>query len=322
MKGVIIGDVVGSYYEFRGQKGYDMTFYNAASTFTDDTILSLAVAGALLENKENPDYKKFIIEFSKKYSDEDSNGPTYITPSFGSMFSNWVYFGDDNDHEPYGSYGNGGAMRTLPVAWVFNDLETVIEHAALQSSVTHNHPDGVRGACAIAATAFLYKEGKSNQEISDFLMDRFAIDVNLDLDHLHKTYSFKETALESVPQAIACVMQATDFESVYRNVLYIGGDVDTLMAMAGGIADFKFHDEPPSSELIKYGLAPLQKYAPELFSIYQDFKEKFVNPTIFPEKKKVYDQMIEKEHCSSEGKTIDKKSVVNNFFDSLKNGFG
>jgi len=270
MIGAIVGDVIGSYYEFKDTKGRDLNLMQPASTFTDDSILSAAVAAAIAENPDNPPYKDQILRFTDLYIDGDSNGPSYITPSFGGMFVNWFFM--DEDHDPYDSYGNGGSMRTTAVAWAYNDLDTVIEQAKAQSHVTHSHPEGMKGAAAVAATGFMFRQGASVDEVLAMLTERFEIDAALDLDQLHREYDFNETAQGTVPQAIACALYADSFEATMRNVLYIGGDSDTIGAIAGGIAEIRFG---VPEKLIEFAESRLRLYGHEIMEAVELFESKY-----------------------------------------------
>jgi ADP-ribosylglycohydrolase len=271
MIGAVIGDVIGSYYEFRGEKGRELNLMQPASSFTDDTILTAAVASAILENEEAPDYQRHIVQFASRYQTPNSNGPTHVTPSFGQMFSNWLLNEDDLDPSDY-SYGNGASMRTIPVAWAYNDLDRVIDEARKQASITHKHPLGMNGAVAVALAGFLFRQGAAVDDVQMQLKERCGISTALDLDQLHRTYEFDSTAAGSVPVAIVCAIRANSFEEVMRNVLYVGGDTDTIGAMAGGIAEFRFG---VPDNLRRFAMDRVERYADDITETIERFRLRY-----------------------------------------------
>lgn len=268
MIGAIIGDILGSQYEYSNSKGRELPFFNKnVSTFTDDTVLTVATANALTQ--PGMDFKSKYIEYFNGYSGQKANGPG-VAPGFGGMFVRWA-MGEDEDYAPYGSWGNGGAMRVSPVAWFGNSTEEVLMLARESSAVTHSHVEGIKGAQAIALATYMARTGSSPDEIYNEMMDRFEYRFCFTLDSLHEYYTFAETAHQSVPQAIMCALEANSYEETIRNVLYIGGDTDTIGAMAGAISE-GLHGIP--ARFMKY-LEPVRLYAPELYSQTMEFNDKY-----------------------------------------------
>ncbi|WP_425263829.1 ADP-ribosylglycohydrolase family protein [Vibrio owensii] len=259
MLGALIGDIIGSQYEYIDAKGRDLPLYEKnKSTFTDDSILSLATAKALTSNTR--DFKTAYLDYFHGYSGQKANGPG-VGPGFGGMFVRWA-MGEDEEYAPYNSWGNGGAMRVSPIVWFASDEAEALDLAEQSASVTHNHVEGVKGAQAIVLAGFMARQGSSKDDIYAAITDRFGYRFNFTLDHLHEHYFFAETAHQSVPQAIMCALEASCYEDAIRNVLYIGGDTDTLAAMAGTISQ-AMHGLP--KRFYRY-LEPLKLYAPNLYS--------------------------------------------------------
>lgn len=268
MLGAIIGDIIGSQYEYTDTKGRNLPLMDRGkSTFTDDSILTVATARALVD--PSFDFKESYLQYFRNYSGQKANGPG-IGPGFGGMFVRWA-MGEDESYAPYNSLGNGGAMRVSPVAWFGKSLNEVLMLAKSSAEVTHSHPEGVKGAQAIALAIFMARTGSSPDEIYDEISKRFRYRFNFTLDSLHEYYHFYETAHQSVPQAIMCALEANCFEETMRNVLYIGGDTDTIGAMAGAISE-ALHGIP--DRFFEY-LHPLKAYAPELYEQAMSFHEEF-----------------------------------------------
>ena len=238
MIGTIVGDIIGSYYEFSDEKGRDLPLFHKESCFTDDSILSAAIADAILKNPTCPNYKESVLLFANRHITSGHRMGNVVRPGFGAMFTEWVL--DEDGHEPYGSFGNGSCMRTIPVAWAYDESSEMLRQARLQSSITHNHPSAILSAKAVSAVGYMLKKGVSAKRIIMKLKQQFNIDAELDLDVLHREYTFDVTAIGTVGPAIACVLYANSFENVMRNVLYIGGDTDTIGAIAGGLGEMRF----------------------------------------------------------------------------------
>ena len=220
MLGTIVGDIVGSVYEFDNHKSKDFPLFREDSTFTDDTILTIATADALMTD----------MDFAGKYREYGRRYPS----SYGQRFGSWLR---DDSAGPYDSFGNGSAMRVSPVAWFSDDEDEVMELARQSAEVTHNHPEGVKGAQATAMAILWARTGVSCGRIRRDIEKRFEYDLSTSVDELRETYEYNETCQQTVPEAIVCFLEADGFEDVIRNAISIGGDSDTLAAIAGGIAE-------------------------------------------------------------------------------------
>jgi len=223
MLGAIVGDIVGSVHEFDNHRSKDFPLFQKSSRFTDDTILTIATADALMTDRD----------FAAKYR---SYGKKY-TSSYGARFSSWIH----NDSEgPYNSFGNGSAMRVSPVAWLYDDESRVLETAKATAEVTHDHPEGIKGAQATAIAIYWARNGVPRNRIRRDLETQFGYDTSISVDELQKTYQYNETCQRTVPEAFRCFYEATDFEDAIRNAISIGGDSDTLAAITGSIAEAKW----------------------------------------------------------------------------------
>lgn len=233
MYGAIMGDIVGSPYEFdRGNKTKEFEFFNDKCTFTDDSVMTVAVAEALMKAKESgatdEETKRLCIESMKKWGKENPNR------GYGARFYYWV-LGDDT--EPYNSYGNGSAMRVSSAGWLYDTLEETLKYAALTAEVTHNHPEGIKGAQATAAAIFLARTGKDKAYIKKYIEENFAYNLDRTLDEIRPDYYHIESCMRTVPEAIIAFLEGTDFEDCIRNAVSLGGDTDTLAAITGSIAE-------------------------------------------------------------------------------------
>jgi ADP-ribosylglycohydrolase len=225
MLGAIAGDIIGSVYE--GKKHWltartadFQPLFSPRARFTDDTVLTVAVADALLHGRD-------LTEVLKDYYSR------YPGASFGGDFKRWAA---SDDTGPYGSWGNGSAMRVSPVAWAFDTLEEVLQRARESARVTHNHPEGIKGAQATAAAIFLARSGAAKREVRDEVERRFHYDLSFTLDDIRPTYAFDSSCQGTVPQAIVAFLESSDFEPAVRLAVSLGGDCDTLACIAGGIA--------------------------------------------------------------------------------------
>lgn len=220
MLGAIIGDIIGSVYESGWMKSTDFPLFSSRSTYTDDTVLTVAVAECILNGK---DYVTKLKEYGRRYPDA----------GYGGMFRKWLR---DPASNAYNSYGNGSAMRVSPVGFAFDTLQEVLIEARRSAEVTHNHPEGIKGALAIASAIFLARTGKGKKEISEYIEEEFSYNLRQTLDEIRPGYHFDETCQGSVPQAIIAFLESTDYEDAVRKAVSLGGDSDTLACMAGGIA--------------------------------------------------------------------------------------
>ncbi|MFZ4798480.1 MAG: ADP-ribosylglycohydrolase family protein [Bacteroidia bacterium] len=234
MIGAIAGDVIGSVYEFRNVKTTVFPLFTEKSTFTDDTVLTIAIADSIVNGKAYGDTLHCY-------------GREYLRRGYGPAFYQWLL----SDHpQPYGSYGNGSGMRVSPVGFAYHSLEKVIEEAEKSAVVTHNHPEGIKGAQAIAGAIFMAKSGALKDDIKSFISDRFAYDLSFSLDEIRATYEFSASCQGSVPQAIVAFLESSDYENCIRLAISIGGDSDTIACMAGGIAA-AFYNFIPDAILIE-----------------------------------------------------------------------
>ena len=221
MMGAIAGDIIGSVYEHSPVKTVDFDLFPFGSTFTDDTVLTAAVADALLRGR---DYADAFEDFYYKYP----NVP------YGARFHDWARA---REHAPYNSWGNGSAMRVSPIAHARDDLEEVVREAARSAAVTHDHEEGVRGAEAVAASVFLAWTGGSKADVRDLVSGRFGYDLSRPLDEIRPEYVCDLSCRNTVPQAVECFLESESFESCVRNAVSLGGDADTMACIAGSIAE-------------------------------------------------------------------------------------
>ena len=230
MYGAILGDIIGCPYEFdRGGKTKQFPLFSRQSTYTDDTIMTIAVADAFLDAPEGEDQiRQRLVESMQRY------GNLFPNAGYGAMFRRWLRSADP---QPYGSCGNGSAMRVSAVAWLYPDLDTVRRMARLSAEVTHNHPEGIKGAEATAAAIFLARTGSTKAEIKAYMEEAFHYDLSRTCDEIRPGYHHVETCQETVPEAITAFLEGTDFEDVIRTAVSLGGDCDTLTCIAGSIAE-------------------------------------------------------------------------------------
>lgn len=251
MLGAIIGDIVGSRFEFNNHRSKDFEFFHKDCSFTDDTICTVAVADAITIQR------RFDFMFIKWFE-------LYPNPmgGYGSSFHRWLLQGGG---DPYNSYGNGAAMRVSPCGWI-GDLLAVFDYAEKSASVTHSHPEGIKGAQCIADLIWRLRHGQEKAYIELHCDIGYGYDINLNLDQLRKTNTFDETCQVTVPQAIACFLQSTDFEDCIRNAVSIGGDSDTIAAIAGSLAEAHY-GVPEWME------AKAMEYLPnDMIEVYNRFK--------------------------------------------------
>ena len=234
MYGAILGDIIGSPYEFdqNNIKTTDFELFSERSEFTDDSIMTLAVAEGLMNcgiDAEEDVMKKSIIEAMKKY------GKRYPFAGYGANFSMWL---DEEDPKPYRSFGNGSAMRVSAAAWLCQEsLQKMLQIAAVTAEVSHNHPEGIKGAQATAAVIFMAIHGASKEEIRSTVTKVFGYDLTRTCDMIRPTYHHVESCQETVPEAIIAFLEGNSFEDVIRTAVSLGGDSDTLTCIAGGIAE-------------------------------------------------------------------------------------
>ncbi|MFH5804030.1 ADP-ribosylglycohydrolase family protein [Alienimonas sp. DA493] len=222
MLGAVAGDVIGSVWEIEGWKSpHFEPLIGPECRFTDDTVLTCAVAEALLTDG---DYAKHIRAFARRYP----------RAGYGGNFQRW--FRSDRPG-PYGSWGNGSAMRVSPVGWAFDTVAETLAEAERSAAVTHNHPRGVAGGQATAWAVFLARTGASKEQLKDEIAARFGYDLNRTLAEIRPRYCFDVSCDGSVPEALIAFLEATDYESAVRNAISLGGDADTQAAIAGAVAE-------------------------------------------------------------------------------------
>lgn len=227
MFGAIIGDIVGSRFEFNNIKSKRFEFFHEKCSFTDDTVCTAAVADILMHDR---DPAPALQKFCRDYQDFPSGG-------YGTMFFQWV-FGSENP-KPYGSFGNGAAMRVSPAAFLnrHNPLEDALAAAERVTAITHNHKEGIKGAKAATHAIWLAFHGHSAPEIRKAIVQEYGYDLSRTVDDIRPSYEFDETCQSTVPEAIICALESESYEDAVRNAVSIGGDSDTLGAIAGPIAE-------------------------------------------------------------------------------------
>lgn len=232
MYGAILGDIIGSPFEFdRGDKTKDFKLFSRRSHFTDDSVMTLAVCEALLKVGQDATVKE--IE-DAVISSMQSWGRRYPHAGYGGYFRRWL---TACHPEPYNSFGNGFAMRVSAVGWLYDSLENTRTVAKATANVTHNHPEGIKGAEATASAIFMARNGSSKEEIKKYIENEFHYDLNRTLDEIRPSYHMDETCQKTVPEAIIAFLEAKDFEDAIRNAVSLGGDTDTLGAITGSIAE-------------------------------------------------------------------------------------
>ena len=241
MTGAIAGDIIGSVYEFDNIKTTDFPLFTNESDYTDDTIMTVAVADWLLNGR---DLAKVMQRYGREYP--------YPTGGYGGRFSGWLR---EKDPLPYNSWGNGSAMRVSAVGWMFDSLEKTLEVAKETAVVTHNHPEGIKGAQATAAAIYLARTGKSKQDIKLYIETTFSYDLGRTCDEIRPFYRFNESCQGTVPEAIIAFLDSSDFENAIRLAVSLGGDSDTLACITGGIAE-AFYGIPEDIEKQVYDKLP------------------------------------------------------------------
>lgn len=255
--GAIAGDIIGSTHEFHPIKTKDFYLFTPKSKFTDDTVMTLAIAKWLCEDKTS---KEVLIKNVKYFGNE------YIDAGYGRMFLNWL---SQESPESYGSWGNGSAMRVSPCAWVADSLEEAQKLAELSAVITHDHPEGIKGALATSDAIYLARVGASKDEIKEHIQVNYGYDLNRTVDEIRLDYKFDVSCAGSVPESIICFLDATDFEDTIRNAVSLGGDADTQAAIAGSIASAYWD----VSKNIEYkSICRLDNF---LLKTFIEFEEKF-----------------------------------------------
>jgi len=241
MYGALLGDMIGAPYEFdRGSKTKEFPLFGRDSHFTDDSVMTIAVAEALLDSRFRGDgaIRAALVDSLRKW------GRRYPSAGYGARFGRWLRA---EDPRPYGSCGNGSAMRVSAAGWLFDTLEETRHMARLTAEVTHNHPEGVKGAEATAAAIFLARTGRGKEEIKAYIEREFGYDLSRSCDEIRPGYRHAETCQKTVPEAITAFLEGTGFEDVIRTAVSLGGDCDTLTCIAGSVAE-AFYGVPAALE--------------------------------------------------------------------------
>lgn len=227
MLGAITGDIVGSRFEFNNHKCTEFVLFDKGCDYTDDTICTVAVADWLLKRKYMPTRLEVLMQkWCRRFP--------YPTGAYGASFYQWIW---DEAPEPYGSYGNGSAMRVSPVGWACKTLNETLYLATESARITHNHPEGIKGAQAVAAAIFLARTGNSKEEIRHYIETTFAYELNRSCNQIRPYCQFNETCQHTVPKALIAFFESTGYENAIRLAVSLGGDSDTLACMTGGIAE-------------------------------------------------------------------------------------
>ena len=254
MLGAIIGDMVGSLYEFHPIKSKDFDIFDLRMRMTDDSLLTIAVAKTLLKHYPIKYDEESLKEIQKDLVDEFvRTWRSNIHAGWGGMFFNWCSQARRGLNQPYNSFGNGSAMRISPVGWIANNEEELKLLSKTVTEITHNHPEGIKGAEAVALCIYLSLHGASKNEIKERMVKEYYPEIeNLDFEDLVKYYEFSEICQKSVPQAIYCFLISNSLEDAIRNCVAIGGDCDTTGAMAGAIAEAFYQKDKVSEFEDKY----------------------------------------------------------------------
>lgn len=282
MYGAILGDIIGSPFEFdRGDKTKDFKLFSRRSHFTDDSVMTLAVCEALLKVGQDATVKE--IE-DAVISSMQSWGRRYPHAGYGGYFRRWL---TACHPEPYNSFGNGSAMRVSAAGWLYDSLEKTRTVAKATANVTHNHPEGIKGAEATASAIFMARNGSSKEEIKKYIENEFHYDLNRTLDEIRPSYHMDETCQKTVPEAIIAFLEAKDFEDAIRNVVSLGGDTDTLGAITGSIAEAYYRiPEWLMTECRK-------RINRDMRVVLDDFNDALSNQDDFPDSNKMIEDAID-----------------------------
>lgn len=254
MIGAICGDICGSTYERNNTKDYNFELFPAGSKPTDDSVMTIAIADAILTGVS---YQDKMREWGRRY----------IRGGFGKMFKAWVL---SDDPKPYGSFGNGSGMRATSIGWAYDTLEEVLEQAKLTAMPTHNSTDGIFGAQSVAAAVFLARIGERKELIKQVVEETFGYNLNRTTAEIRPTYSFDVSAAGSTPEAIICFLESRDFEDCLRLAISLGGDSDTIATMACGIAHAHYKEIPANIMDRTLELLP-----DDMKKVLEDFNNKY-----------------------------------------------
>lgn len=252
--GAIAGDVIGSVFEWDNVKTTNFPLFRKRSSFTDDTVLTVATMDAIVNKK---DYTKVYQSYGRRYP----------MRGYGGNFKKWLI---TPRPKPYNSWGNGSAMRVSPIGWAFNTIEEVLEEAKKSAEVTHNHPEGIKGAQATAAAIFLARTGESKRAIRTYIETMFDYDLDRTIESIRPDYKFDVSCQGSVPESIIAFLESEDYESTIRLAISIGGDSDTIACIAGSIAQ-AFYKEIPNEIVVDTML----KLPGDMVKVIRDFSKSF-----------------------------------------------
>ncbi len=276
MLGAIIGDIVGSIYEFDNVKSKKFQLLGDGKFTTDDTIMTIAVSKAIMKNKDKISKKVDGYEddlYESLVKKMVYYGSLYPRKGYGGRFKKWL---KSTKHEPYGSYGNGSAMRVSPAGWICDTLEDTLEIARITAIPTHNHPEGIKGAQSVAAVIFLLRTGHDKAYVKDYVTKTFGYDLDRTLDEIRPDYTFHVSCQKSVPEAIIAFLEGESFEDVIRGAVSIGGDSDTIAAIAGSMAEVIYPIEDKFTDYI-------QDHMVQFGELWDDRLE-FYNKVVIPYK--------------------------------------
>ena len=253
MLGAVIGDIAGSVYEFSNTRDYNFEMFPAGSNFTDDTVMTMAVAEWALNNDICADVETQTKLLESIMVDMAKNVPCPMG-GYGAGFHTWLFRPERlidyrtgrtaSGRCPYNSWGNGSAMRTSSIGWLYDDMDTTLKVAETAASITHNHPEGIKGAQAVTAAIFMARNGASKEDIKKYITTKFHYNLDQSWEYLHDTYEWDSSCQGTVPQAIISFLASDNFESAIRMAISIGGDSDTLACITGSIAEAYYKDIP------------------------------------------------------------------------------
>ena len=254
MIGALAGDIIGSVYEAFPIKTKDFPLFHPHCRFTDDSVLTIAVAKAILEDRN---YRRWVLEIGRRYPDA----------GYGGSFIRWLHA---KDPKPYNSWGNGAAMRASPVGFAFDTADIVLKEAARTAEISHNHPEGIQGAQAAALAVFLARTTRDKARIEQEVVDRFGYDLDRTVESIRPSYGFDVSCRGTVPEAVIAFLDSDSYEDAVRNAISLGGDSDTLACISGSIAE-AFYGRVPSHIVQKVKM----HLPPDLWSITERFRRKF-----------------------------------------------
>ena len=254
MIGVIAGDVIGSIHEHGGTKSVNFPLFHHQCRFTDDTVMTVASAYAILHRQP---YKDAYLRFGRQYPNA----------GYGESFHRWLFAAAP---APYNSWGNGSAMRVAPVGFAFDTVDDVLREAERSAAVTHDHPEGIKGAQATALAVFMGRSGATKEDIREELIRRFGYDLRRTIEQIRPTYRWDVSCAGSVPEAITAFLDSTDVEGAIRLAISLGGDADTQAAIAGGIAEAFYRGVP--ADIVD---ATRKRLPSEFLEVVDDFEREF-----------------------------------------------